>query len=228
VRGRAAHGEREARYVADADVLMTDRNALHFLHRRGEVVRVAEHGVSGFVTGKVVHISQDEWEEELSAENERSLGVGRDRVHEYSESWAPRDTNAAAKDWVLEKLIYKFNLRVERGTRAFIVTAARAGVKSFRKVLKFKQFPDRAGNGAGSIGELWPVDEVTACGDRRSGEPGLSQHRAIQVEVMERKLVKEIRGVDVSRHRALSESGICGNGDVQVVSLAKQVKDLRW
>jgi hypothetical protein len=63
MRHGTANWEREARGMANTDVLIADGNAEHLLHCRSKIVRVAEQGVNsvtGLVARTVHHITKDE------------------------------------------------------------------------------------------------------------------------------------------------------------------------
>jgi hypothetical protein len=60
MRPRAANWKREARDMANTDVLMADGDAEHILYCRSEVIRVTEYRVARLVSRAVPHITQNE------------------------------------------------------------------------------------------------------------------------------------------------------------------------
>jgi hypothetical protein len=139
---------------------------------------------------------------------------------------APLDANGTPEDSVLEDIINQLNLGVIRSTRALIIATAGAIIKGLRNLLKIEEFPDRAGNSSSIISKLWPVNEVTAVSNCRSCKPSLSKGRGIQIEIMERKFVKEVGCIKVPRDRALSDSGVFRDRDVQLISSPKKIINL--
>jgi hypothetical protein len=112
---------------------------------------------------------------------------------------------------------------MQRRTNTFQIAFARAIIKGFWDFVKLDEFPEGARDGSIRISKFWPFDEVTAIGNRLSSKPSLSERRRIQIEVMEREFIKEVRRINVTRDRALSNSGVVRDGDVQVISCTKQV-----
>jgi hypothetical protein len=91
---------------------------------------------------------------------------------------------------------------MKEGTRALIATTPWSGVERFGNVLKFKEFPDGARNGTCCVGMFWPVNEVAAVCNRRSGKPSLDKYRGVKKAIVEGKIIEEGRSINMSGNRA--------------------------